>query len=1419
MNGTNPRNDLLKAHQIPSINVDWFIRTNDSAKIQDTSVSSKIIAQDPTNTEIPKKNNTEKYQRRNSIATTTPTLEKNNTKQSDIKTRDIKEAEDSSLYEPNAKETNASSTAPLRKTKSASVYSTANEQTQKKTGFFKSLFSRKKNQPQVSQETSRKIPSPQHSAIKKPIKTNDKPTKIDLNNNNGINTDKLSPPTGLLSRSKTDTEITDTRNKDSDQHHHFQHHHHHGPPENSDGKITNDTLNDECSYSNCNLTEIDSELDVDSKRLLEFLKYYKEKGYSVSAFKDTKGTANDLRRPRTKAYFSIDGTLSKPKVYDAKGRLIPQHPEKSILPSAIKRNCKTYGSSSASSSPCQNKHAQLQSSSSGNSSKNFGAFLRRVTSHSASNNHIAENNIDQSSSTTTINETDDFDPSDFKILPGLEDLKPLKHVSFATNTYFNDPPQQICSKNPRKGEVEVKPNGSVVIHRLTPEEKRKILEETTTGIVVGGSGQLKLLVPENEKSDATDTDAKKQEEKIPLNFLTKSETTDSTAKDDSSNTRRTITLAAAEVAAEARGKAAPNDLRRTVTNNEEEVSVSKSASHLTIDKPMISRRSSTHLMSSSTSLLSDGNSDSDDEQYSPKDIKIPHDVVYTRCCHLREILPIPATLKQLKAGSTDPIPLLQLRNPGPSMVEVWSFSDFISIAPVLCVSLDGVHLTVDMLRIILSSLTSKNNFEKLSLRNTPLDAEGWKVLSYFVSHSKSLISIDLTMVPHIKVNVQKPSKSSLKNQIKRMACSEDDRSDMNWNLLAGAIAVKGGLEELLLSGAKMNLQQFKMFIEVGCSKSSRLGLAYNELTMEQCEVFAKWIFHSNVTGLDIGFNDLRGKLGPFSAAMFDKIHTNSDTNHVRYISLNNTNLEVEEGATSETNEFLKLLSILCFSREMKFLDLSNNPKIFPHCMHTLLDCLPGFVGLGRLHLDFNNLNATEIVTIAEVLPLCSGLRHFSMIGTPLNLASSKALAEAVKKSTSLITLDLDYAYIPEKIRDEISLYSMRNIQSEFTNQDDSLDKNKTYKSITKPFENNSQLQSVRDEFTALLTQTLDDSNKEEYYDMVEKFINKVYSGRKRIRRVIHDLFDLRVQGELNFEGKEALIRLCYIDASLEKSVRLLKQRHESSLQRSDTSMSKDSNIDLSNTNSLDSRLGSKQTVQDIPATILLSSSFNKTGHSVLLPFGSILPERSTHKADEMVEFRDDDTHTRLVGPISSKNKDTNDHLDEIDKDSSNKIPSYSILPAERDAILSAAQTSNSDRIKDLLLKNDASAVLKVIDELHNQGYHLHHIFKKQCPKSKDDGSLDKTKSDSTDDSKSTLSFDSDNQETSQKVAKIGDTIPKKGEEYDEHRENQEDDEEDDEEEEEEKAMDQAYDQVLDNLAKIRTNNKNLSADDDVDVIN
>lgn len=1141
-------------------------------------------------------------------------------------------------------------------------------------------------------------------------------------------------------------------------------------------------------------------------RLMEFLRYYKAHGYSVSAFNEKhddytadKTNGASIRRPKP-TNFSIDDSLNGTKdpnknpvkkKYDARGRPLPAHPNKAPLLPALKSAREALKSKDVASDMDYGSDSDSESShpsqTTPSSSHKFGAFLRKVTSYGASNsNNATKEEISSNTEGSQDENSKYFDPANATVVPGLEGIKPLKHVSFSTNTYFNDPPQQICSKHPRQGEVEVKPNGSVVIHRLTPEERKKIMESTSAGIVVGGSGQLKLL---SQSGDAEGGDARKQEEMAPRPVSPSSvEGSNDDDDDDNKNSqRRNIELAAAEAAAGARAKEAPNELRRIATNNEEDVKVSNIATRVKIDKPMVSRRSGT----SQTSLVSMMSQDSasDDETFPPQNIKIPHDVVYTRCCHLREILPIPATLKQLKKGSTDPIPLLQLRNPRPSLVEIWSFSDFLSIAPVLCLSLDGVSLSVEMFRIILSSLMTKRNFEKLSLRNTLLDHEGWKVLCYFVSKSKSLAALDLTMVPIIKTNVQKPSKSSMKNHIARMTCDNQCRKEMNWNLMAASVATKGGLEEVIISGAQMPPDQFENFIEVACIATQRLGLAYNKLTKGQCDALAKWIVQSKVTGLDIGFNDLNGKLSVLNDAILGKIHNKGQSNIFQYISLNCTGLEVGPNDRSENNEALRLISVLCYSENLKFLDISNNPKMFPHCMRTLIDCLPVFVKLVRLNLDYENLSSTVVVMLAEALPLCSKLNYLSMLGTKFDLASCKALAEAVRKSKSLITLDIDYTYMPENIKEKLSLYTMRNVESEL----DKVKENSSKTAGGKGAADKEQLTNLQQELSILLTDNFKD--RKVYDELVERYIERVTTARSKIKKVVKDLFDTRVQGQLSTEGKETLIRLCFIDASFEKGIRLLKQRHQPNTDKLDQG-----NSEHFIPTSFDTGLSETEPYTKVhgclvpTSTALSSSTFEQSGHSALLPFGRAEVEEFNPRADDTIELRDkdEDSSKKISSQIREEGnifKKSDTFLKSIENSTENGAS-----PVDKALIGRAAESLDSDQIKDFLLKTDLSAVVNVIDELHNQGYHLHDIFKKHGETNAKLAALSPQPSPTDEADKKSGTIPSSNAGSSKAAvnnkSSDGTEIVK----------------------DEEKAIDAAYDQVLDNIQRDNIQREKGSSD-------
>ncbi|KAM3160683.1 Mhp1p [Lachancea thermotolerans] len=1196
----------------------------------------------------------------------------------------------------------------IRRTKSLSMNSNGHieEPKREKGGFFRSLFGRRKKDDSKSTNTNTK-PALRRSSFSAPIK-------------------EVEPP---------------------------------NPPRSAPANIGEDSVSVTRDGANMPPVRRSKTAPISTEnvevRLDEFLQHCREHPLDLDSKKSSSSRATRTSKPgipRHKATFSIDDNLSPTEPssetqthFDAKGRPIPPHPSKSDLLPALKRSERT-----------QHHKGKLKRTNTNTSSttNKFGAFLKRVTSHTEEHSHSSKQSLTDSESDSSDEDlpqiSEDQRPA---FIPGLEDIKPLKKVSFATNTYFNDPPQQICSKNPRKGEVEVKSDGSVIIHRLTPEEKREILQKTSSGIVVGGSGHLKLL----SDPSVSEEEAKRNEEKKP-----------SVPKEDGSQVLNN------EEDVGRGGQGGDSVAHENNQDTEEDVKVSKSASEVTIDKPMVSRRSMSSLGSSITV-----NEVEEETPFPPTNMKIPHDIVYTRCCHLREILPIPATLKQLKKGSTDPIPLLQMRNPKPSLIEVLSFSDFLSISPVLCLSLDGVNLSIKMLKTILCSLMHKKEFEKLTLRNTPLDHEGWRILCYFVSQCKSLNSLDLTMVPGIAINVQKPSKSSLKSRDIRMTCDMNDRKNMNWNLLAASLVSGNGLEEIIASGAKMPLKEFKNFIELGCAHTQRLGLAYNELSLDQCCVLAEWLAQSKVTGIDIGFNDLRGKLGPFSATVINKMRQTK--NIFKYISLNCTNLEVSENSSSENSDVLKLISVLSYCEDLKLLDISNNPKLFPHVTNHLTNYLPVFVNLIRLHMDNNSIPSTSIVEIAEVLPTCQKLTHVSMRGSKLDYASGCALVAAMRKSSSLLTLDLDCDNLPNKIRDKISLYSMKNMEAALNKVDKS----------TSP-EMSDTLACLQKELSDLLTEK--PVKQEEIQVAAQSFLHRLSRARSFINKVTEDLFKLRVEGNLSTEGKDTLIRFCFIDATFERGLKLLAQRY-SNLSFSSGSLC--ANSKTGTDAGPEMRASGLPLKKETSSATLSSKHFSDSGHAALLPF-HYPPIESSDPADDEVEIKWDspdteDQHARdqlreegrilrgtrgIMGRVqSASNQGTSDDRE-------------CHITLDQKALRKAASELDSEQIKEFILSNDISSVAGVLEDLKSRGISLNDIFKKRHDRSDSNNQASVGCEKSSNSDNAVVGVQANLEEEKQRLANSGPAL---------------DSESSSEDEREGEAIDRVYDEVLDNIQRVRTN--------------
>lgn len=193
------------------------------------------------------------------------------------------------------------------------------------------------------------------------------------------------------------------------------------------------------------------------------------------------------------------------------------------------------------------------------------------------------------------------------------------------------------------------------------------------------------------------------------------------------------------------------------------------------------------------------------------------------------------------------------------------------------------------------------------------------------------------------------------------------------------------------------------------------------------------------------------------------------------------------------------------------------------------------------------------------------------------------------------------------------------------------------------------------------------------------------------------------------EGKEALIRLCFIEASLERGCDLLKQRHNNTL-KSPEAISK-------------SRKGGNQAQpnsESCQRMLLSSSILQNSDHIALMPFGSAIVEKSSPDAEDAVEFREGDDSNVNHEDVPANDQQFRDEVDIKNKYSiikreleHEKLVGGGDLPVDKEILNRAAQSLDSDQIKEFLLKNDVSTILGVIDELHSQGYHLHHIFKKQ----------------------------------------------------------------------------------------------------------
>lgn len=410
----------------------------------------------------------------------------------------------------------------------------------------------------------------------------------------------------------------------------------------------------------------------------------------------------------------------------------------------------------------------------------------------------------------------------------------------------------------------------------------------------------------------------------------------------------------------------------------------------------------------STAPAETSESEEEEEEEDDKDKPLNLVDLYTRCCHLREILPIQATLRQLQAKST-PLASIQLMNPRPTAIEVLSFADFLSVTPITTLLLDNLDISEEMFKQLILSLTNAEHLFKLSLKNVNLTPNNWKLLCCFLARNKWISKLDISLkLP-----------SSHKKKIKYKKTEFFAREDLDWNLLCHAIIRRGGLEELNINSCYVPHDTFQTLVLDGLSVATkRLGVSCSDLQKQDLDVLSSWISAptSICEGLDLSGNTSIAKNLDFVRTLFTQ-------KSLLYLSLNSCHLDDPVG-------FGKIIAETAATLPLRFLDLSFNPLLFPHISPVLFPAMTKMKFIASIYLDFNNLNSQDVLLLADAIPKCSKLGHVSLTGCrDINDVAAEALAVSVKLSSTVSVFNVDPEILPASIARRLSHYCMQNMES------------------------------------------------------------------------------------------------------------------------------------------------------------------------------------------------------------------------------------------------------------------------------------------------------------------------------------------------------------------------------------------------------
>lgn len=426
--------------------------------------------------------------------------------------------------------------------------------------------------------------------------------------------------------------------------------------------------------------------------------------------------------------------------------------------------------------------------------------------------------------------------------------------------------------------------------------------------------------------------------------------------------------------------------------------------------------------------------------------------IYRRCCQLRESPILKRITEQLSKPTTtlpaEPgvVQCLDLTGSRLQLADVISLGDWLAVVPVKWLKLEDADLNDEGVRCILAGLLAAKKpeptkrksptprhreglrqaphseragvVEKITLKNNPrLGRVGWKHISLFLYMCRSLKTIDVSMnfFPDTLPSAQTTPIKSLSSAPNGNS-SDLDAVEALYKCLSERLGGKK-LEELIMSECGLTTPQIRKIVDGAIIAGvSRLGLAGNSIDDEGLEHVLRYLRSGVCQALDVGGNDLRGKLEVIASAM------NSRAGHLCWgLSLAGCNLD----PASLKPLFAALVKLPNF----RFIDLSHNRDLCS-ADNGLISLLRRHIGqmknLKRIHLADVGMSPKQAIALADVLPEGEKLAHLSLLGNEKLTALANAKGEedqeeacalyaslmaSVRVSQTLICIDIDVSVV------------------------------------------------------------------------------------------------------------------------------------------------------------------------------------------------------------------------------------------------------------------------------------------------------------------------------------------------------------------------------------------------------------------------